>query len=193
MAYQVRCVCSRKVDVEMWQAGTDVKCSCGQAVRVPSSVDLLGQRDEQGNLKGSLQRGIEYHVMDLVKSGQLPGDRCVNCNSSTDGRVKLLCECSKAVVKIEGPSTASTVLLTLLAFMSPLKFLLFFGAREREEIRTETGTDVLIDTPLAMCEYCREEFASWSTGRIKRYLELMRTIPEYDELLQKYPQAVLHE
>ncbi|MCA9032753.1 MAG: hypothetical protein KDA66_18190, partial [Planctomycetaceae bacterium] len=123
MAYQIRCGCGRQVDVEMWQAGTDVKCSCGQAVRVPSSVDLVGQRGEQGNMKGSPHRGIEYHIMDLVKSGQLPGDHCVNCNSSTVGQVKLLCECSKAVLKVEGPSILENVLRVLLMMLFPIKYL----------------------------------------------------------------------
>ncbi|MCA9031857.1 MAG: hypothetical protein KDA66_13670, partial [Planctomycetaceae bacterium] len=91
------------------------------------------------------------------------------------------------------PSTFTTLLLAFLAVINPFKVLLLLGMRHREETRTETGTDVLIDTPLAMCEFCREDFASWSTGRTKRYLELMRSVPEYDELLQKYPQAVLHE
>ena len=169
MEYPVSCICGITIHVPEGAGGTQARCSCGRSVAVPRLSELreLARRSPEFP---------ELIIEDLLKEGRLPADSaCLRCGEETDTIYSVLAECERARY---GPPGCMVLPITWVTIL--------FGTvvyRVTKPVWLE-GRDVLLRLPLRLCTGC----ARWmcAAGAFK---EVMRRVPVYKQLLQKYPAA----
>jgi hypothetical protein len=173
MDFRLTCLCGQGVTVTEAAAETDIGCSCGRAISVPSLKEMR------------LQAGLpaydispETIIEHLLPLGQLPGSKaCVGCGAETDHSIQVLTECERSWSSHSGGFSWMTLLLSALFF--PFRVWLWQEAEEREY-----GRDKVYSLPLPVCTGCKATLR----GR-KAILQGLHKIPEYARLLDKFPDA----
>lgn len=176
MKFQYRCECGHTLQFAASSAGTAVPCLCGRQVKIPKLSELkrLSGEDDQPVL-GIADR---LRLMNLDK--QLPPDtNCIRCQVKTADRLECWVECERAWGR-EGKSWA----MALFSLHWPILSLVA-RALERGEISEVDGRDVLVRTPLALCENCQHG-ESRSESNVRR---LLLEVDLYRQLLETYPGA----
>jgi hypothetical protein len=173
MDFRISCSCGHSITVTEGAAGRAIDCPCGRVIKVPSFKEMR------------LQAGLpaynispEAEIEQMLPAGQLPGSKtCVVCGKETDNSIQVLTECERAWSKHSGGFSWLTLLVTSLWF--PVRVWLWEGVDEQEY-----GRDKVYSLPLPVCEPC--ECAVRGQKAIKKCL---REIPEYNRLLEKFPDA----
>ena len=147
MNYQIACSCHKIHQVTTGDAGSSLKCSCGQNVEVPSLTVL---RREAGELGGSPELMLET----MLRDGELPQDsNCVKCHAKTDNVRYFSVECETPEIKES--RTGVGHMMAFVMFFGWLGALMGYlrerGNMERENIR---GRLVNFRLPLQICEIC---------------------------------------
>jgi hypothetical protein len=176
MEYSVTCSCRNVIPVTATQAGTEIACPCGRAVKVPrlSQLRLATGRDAY---KSTAIEAIER----FIASGELPyGDTCALCGMPTHDAAELYVECERTWQK-----TSEAVPWWLLWFPGALKVWLI---SKFLPLPTETlGRDTGVRIPLRVCQ---PDHGRLSRIRDQRKLRgLLHTVPIYQRLLEEYPRA----
>jgi hypothetical protein len=181
--YSVSCPCGKVIEVNESAAGTEVACSCGKRVPVPSLRELRYQHGAEQAPNPVLQ--IEY----LLAAKKLPAESCcVSCGTETSGVLVVHAHC-ESIWRKGGQSTDQMLALT--AWLGPLWALLVWASRSQDAER-EFGSDVRLGLPLRVCPQCREQVQKmWRWSRLARLRELLVKVPEYRQLLERYPKARL--
>ncbi|MBX9623894.1 MAG: hypothetical protein K2X82_08765 [Gemmataceae bacterium] len=172
MSYTVACDCGKSLPVAATDAGASVPCDCGRAVEVPPLHRLRAAAGE-----GPLSAGVQLRTMLL--RGDLPGtDVCAVCGRKSDGLVRVVIHCERAVVKT-GADRADQIGCLLLGLLFGWLVLL----RPPREYRV-LGEDVVFTVPLRVCDRCAPDLDHPNDLR-----DALRTVPVYTALLHKYPVA----
>jgi hypothetical protein len=175
MKYRVQCTCGDAISVAECDAGSQVQCWCGRVVEVPSLRELRRQAGEPGPTVSP-----EMEVEALLLAGKLPEeDRCVLCESPTNGCVSCRTECERAYVQRSGPPL----------WVRALAFLTFglIGAAVASAMpghEQEWGKDRIFSLPLRVCDACRKGLTSSQAMK-----DALCRVPLYRRLLRKYPAA----
>ncbi len=177
MEYSVTCACQRVIPVAAAQAGTEVACACGRAVKVPRLSQL---RTATG--KAAYKPTVIEAIERLTREGDLPfSETCALCGMPTSDSIELYAECERA--RYRPPSVVPWWLLWLpwapvIWLMS--KFLPLPGETQ--------GRDTGVTLPLRVCK--RDQ------GRLPRnqrkLRDLLRPVPIYEQLLEEYPRARIY-
>lgn len=168
------CRCGNRLSVNEGAAGTQLPCSCGRTINVPTLRELRAAT-------GDSALAPEFEVERLLLNGWIPeGERCVCCDSPAEIH-RFWVQCDKAVVvQSEQRSILAYLLLWLI---TPLGALLAWGTRGRGN-SVEHGRDIVYRLPLRVCDTCRNELK-----KEEAIMEALRSVPVYARLFEKYPAA----
>jgi hypothetical protein len=173
MAYLLKCSCGKEVPVQSSQAGLEIACECGQAIKVPSLSKL---RELSG--KGAYEAGIIDTINRLIGCGELPaGNRCAVSGEPTEDAIELFVEAER--ISQVGTSVGQAVLVALLC--SPL-----LAAAMAIKDPRDVGREIVVATPLRVSGIHHRRVRKASQRALKRWL---RTIPVYAQLLKEYPRS----
>jgi len=125
----------------------------------------------------------ELVIETMLAQGQLPPERrCVECGKDTAEVVYVTTVCEREWSEADNANSGFNFLLTWL-FLG-LIWAYLIRAFQRNKASRTFGRDKVYPLPLPICEHCRPVLRG--PERIK---ERLRRIPEYDRLLDKFPQA----
>jgi hypothetical protein len=178
--FRVDCECGIPLKVSEASAGGSVRCVCGRSVPVPPLRDL---RVRAGLPPYNI--APEVLIEHLLASGELPPDKsCVECGAATDGAVRVITECERTMIPRSGVPWPVGCLLLL---FSPVLYLLFrAGTAVEDSGRVEEhGRDKIYTLPVPVCADCRPRLHRQTIQ------DTLRKIPIYEQLLDKFPDAVL--
>lgn len=117
----------------------------------------------------------------LVAAGELPrGTTCVRCQFPTEGILDCSVECERPYRSERG----FWDYLLLMAFGSWWLAAIAWRDYEQTEVH---GRETLVKTPLRMCPDCQARYHAGS--RAGELRQLLHSVPEYDALLQTFPNA----
>jgi hypothetical protein len=179
--YQVACSCGAEIGVTAGQAGETAVCRCGKWVAIPNLSDLRRSAGEAAY--GEDVVGAVRHA--LAAGGALPAGRCVSCGTATESRLDVVAECETPFA--HKPSGLRHVLAL---FWIQMWAVLEIAGRNRKGDAPEVyGREVVVQLRLSLCGDCR----SHQPGLLKprRVKHLLRLVPLYRGLLDKYPRARL--
>jgi hypothetical protein len=160
------------------KAGGEVNCACGRAVRVPPLTELR------------VRAGLPpYHISPelliehLLGSGELPPDKhCLDCNRLTDCVMFVAVECER--LRLEKRQSMLWYIPVYLLTNWIVALALFDRERHRDHPK-EYGRDKIYRLPLPVCENCHAKL------RPRQAKEWLRRVPVYEQLLDKFPNAVV--
>lgn len=174
MDYQLTCRCGNHLSVSEGAAGSQLPCSCGRMINVPTLRELRAAT-------GGSALAPEFEVERLLLSGWTPeGEQCVCCGASAEIH-RFWVQCDKAIVAQSGHHSIWAHLLLLL--VTPLGALLARRERDRGS-SVEHGRDIVYRLPLRACDRCRNELK-----KEEALMKALRSVPVYARLLEKYPSA----
>jgi len=163
--YLVTCECGQAHNVTAGAAGTHVACGCGRQVAVPS---LQALRRSAGEPTVS----AELEIRALLQDDRLPEEpTCLRCGAET-------ADVGHALVVCERPEVQGTEW----RFRLP-PLLLGWLVWTRSGQAQERGRHVSFRLPLRLCRGCAARL--WRS----EVVELLRRVPVYGRLLEKYPHA----
>jgi hypothetical protein len=172
MDFRIPCQCGQHVLVTEGSAGATVPCPCGRTLAVPSLKEL---RLQVG--LSPYELSPELVIEGLLASGEwLPNKTCAQCNTDTADIIQIMVECERSWSRSSGTSWPALVLACLI---SP--WVLLFRERNEEKVY---GKDKVLWLPLAVCMPCQINLR-----RSKVIKECLRKVPEYRQLLDKFPNA----
>jgi hypothetical protein len=175
LQFRVNCECGNQIVVKEGSAGARIACPCGRSISVPSLKEL---RIQAGLPPYELSP--ELVIEHLLAAGELPfGKTCVQCQQETDEIIQVNTECERAWVHRTGGFSWGTLLFSM--FVLPIR--IWFWERREE---TVYGKDKIYPLPLRVCQACQR-----TLRRQRAIKECLRRIPEYDRLLDKFPDAVV--
>jgi hypothetical protein len=179
MEYHVSCGCGKRIAVEAEQAGTTIRCDCGQDVPVPSLSKL---RTTAG--LGAYESGVIDTIRRMLDEGTLPwGETCAESGRPTQDVIQLVVQCERLQTAKDGLRSWQ-----LAVFLFGLWALLVMAGRgqQHEEAR---GRDTFVTIPLRLQRESHRRLARWGTQRTFR--RLLKTVPVYARLLEEYPRAAI--
>ncbi len=174
MEFPVDCECGARMMVREGQAGAKRSCECGRIVKVPPLHELRRSIGMSPHLLSP-----ELVIEHLAFKGELPRCRtCACCGSETDQHIFVVTECERAQVQDD---TRFHWLMLLAGFWG-----IIFSLALRGQDRREYGKDKIYTLPLTVCPECQCDL------RGERQLkEALRHVPEYNRLLNKFPDALV--
>lgn len=172
--FRVNCPCGDHVLVSEGAAGATFTCSCGKLIQIPSSIQLRA-------VAGLAPIAPPEEVVEmLLMSGTVPGDgRCSLCAGETRDIIKVLTVCERVQTKRSGGFSWPLFVFSLVFL--PVKLFLWEPPEEQY-----FGRDKIFPLPLFVCEKCRPAVC----GRAV-LVRCFRRVPEYRNLLEKFPNASL--
>jgi hypothetical protein len=177
MEYHVPCRCGKRISVKTEEAGTTIRCECGQGVQVPSLSKL---RTMSG--VGAYESGAIDTIQRMLDEGALPwGETCAESGRPTKDLIHLVVQCERLHV----PQDRYKLALLAVLIFGWVAALLAFGGKEREA----RGRDTSIRIPLRLGRDYHDKLARWGSQRKLR--RLLRTVPVYGRLLDEYPRATI--
>lgn len=173
MEFVLRCSCGRPVRVTAAQAGSELRCDCGNVTLVPMLSEL-----RRGAGQPAYGVDIAETLRNMHADGLLPLEtRCVQCQMQTEGILKCSVECERTFSR--GGGFWVTVIVGLVLSCGDI--------RDDYRNREVHGRELVVQTPLRLCDNCRH--ALGKKPRKRRVVELLRMVPMYDQLLREYPNA----
>jgi hypothetical protein len=173
MPIPLKCSCGREVPVQFSQAGAEIACECGQAIKVPSLSKL---RELSG--KGAYEAGIIDTINRMVASGELPaGNHCAVSGEPTADAIDLFVEAERVSQVGTSPGMAAAVAL----LCSPLIAIAMMLKAPKD-----VGRETFVATPLRVSGIHHQRVLRSSQRQLKRWL---RSVPVYAQLLKEYPRA----
>jgi hypothetical protein len=177
MQYHVGCRCGQQLAVTADQAGTTVRCECGESVTVPSLSKL---RAAAGI--GSYESGTIDTIRRMLAEGTLPwGETCAVTGRPTRDVIRIEVQCEH----LHSPEDPVRFALLLGLCVGPWATLLLYG-RGRDQPQ---GRDTVVTVPLLVCREYQIGLDRWWKKRGLR--RLLRTVPVYARLLDEYSKATL--
>jgi hypothetical protein len=171
MEFKAVCECGKMHAVTAADAGAKIPCTCGRTVSVPS----LGKLRQQGLVPDQTHPVLA--IDRLLETGQLPPPGgCVRCGVASDRVVKIEAECERTWVRRQDEFKWWYVFL-------PWIVLLAWAANRHPQTKLH-GSDVILTLPLRVCDHCLAE-----TRGPAGLQSLLRQVPVYERLLEKYPEA----
>ncbi|HEX3150218.1 MAG TPA: hypothetical protein VHR66_19225 [Gemmataceae bacterium] len=176
MTYPVRCECGHVHHVDATLAGSTLICKCQREVTIPSLSRLKTAAGEKA-------LSPEVRLEQMLNLGMLPREKnCLLCRRPTADVTHFWATLERAFVK-KDPSRVWWILILGWLFLGWL-FVLLILLRARDD--RVFGSDVQLRLPLRVCQDCAPQLAESRT-----LFEAVVAVPEYDELLDKYPNAEL--
>jgi hypothetical protein len=177
MKYHVLCGCGKSLPVKTEEAGTTIRCDCGESVTVPSLSKL---RSTVG--LGAYESGAIDTILRMLDEGILPwGETCAESGRPTRDVLPLHVQCER----IHAPADNTKVILLAL-LVTPLALL---GLRKDQ--REAVGRDTSVVVPLRLSRAYHRSLSRWGGGSQRRLQRLLRTVPVYARLLDEYPNATI--
>jgi hypothetical protein len=176
MTYPVRCECGHVHHIDATLAGSTLVCGCRREVVIPSLSRLKAAAGEKA-------LSPEVRLEQMLSLGMLPQEKtCAICGRPTMDVVFFWATLERAFVKKDPSRVWWILILTWLVLGWLFIILLLLRARDDRVF----GSDVQLRLPLRICSGCAPELTNGSTLH-----EAVAAVPEYDELLEKFPDAEL--
>jgi hypothetical protein len=177
MDLSVNCSCGERIAVTAAHAGSEIRCTCGLGVAVPSLGEL---RRNAGHARYEI--GVADRIRQRVDAGALPSENaCVKCGVPTADVLWCIIECERPWSTGSGFWKTFFVLLLTPVWI----YAKVLADHKNPEVQ---GREVVVETPLRVCRNCQAKLNP------KRDLAgLLRKTPLYDELLTEYPRATISE
>ncbi|MEM7477396.1 MAG: hypothetical protein AAF483_20620 [Planctomycetota bacterium] len=144
----VNCECGLAIGVRKSQAGGTASCKCGRVVSVPSLANLR----RNAGLVG-VKSAVEKNIEELLESGELPVDHCVECKGQALEELKLLAVCESSHLSSSSSGSGDG-----LQFLFALLIGLTAVLPKREDV--VHGRDTIVDAPIPICPRCKPIWAS---------------------------------
>ena len=174
MEYHISCRCGKQLTVNTEQAGTTIRCDCGETVQVPS-LSLLRQTAGQG----AYESGAIDTIHRMLRDGALPwGEACAVSGRPTQDLIQLVVQCER--LYFVGDQFRSRLLV--LALLGPWALLASVAGKRPNETH---GRDTVVKVPLRV----HRDFHGGLNRRVsqRKLRRLLRTVPVYARLLEEYP------
>ncbi|MCE9524823.1 MAG: hypothetical protein K8R36_02065 [Planctomycetales bacterium] len=174
--FHYTCECGCALPIAASSAGMVVPCRCGKQVKVPKLSELKrlsGQHVEP-------IVGIADQLRTMYLDKQLPPDtHCVCCQTKTTETLDCWVECERTYDR-NGKGWAMAIL-----FVWSLPLFLLARAFNRGSAHEVDGRELIVRTPLPICEKCLDT-TSRNSANIR---QLLLRVELYRRLLEKYPHA----
>jgi hypothetical protein len=178
MEYHVICPCGKQLPVQTDDAGTTIRCQCGQSVAVPSLSKL---RTMAGF--GAYESSAVETIQRMLDEGTLPGGQtCAKSGRPTQDVLPFEVQLEPD----DGWRDRMGFWLAVAYLAGPLLTILFvimgkqIAARHPENVVT---------IPLRIDRKFHRGLAWWGTQwKLRR---LLSTTPVYARLLEEYPRAII--
>ena len=177
--------CGNEIPVSAVMAGTEVSCSCGTVNDVPllsSLRKLAGKAAYITNTAEEIKR--------VLADGELPFPRdCVVCRMRTEEIFECITVCEQPAARSESDPGWGffNLLVTPLALMAG--WIVFVDSEGAPEQADAHGRELVVSTPLAMCQRCHGETRGLTKQSGLR--ALLQTVPIYARLLEEFPEATI--
>lgn len=142
MEFDVDCQCGKTHSVSHTAAGTNLVCSCGNSVVVPS----LAQLRRKIGLKAVEQSPADL-VNSGVKAGVLPPQECFVCGQSNSDEYGFMAICESSNAHTRGRFNWGLLLLTLFFPVTIFSW--------RSEETKVVGRDTVVPVPISLCYSCK--------------------------------------
>jgi len=143
MTFSFSCECGNTLEVTATQAGTEIPCLCGDAVRVP----LLSQLRQLAG-QGAYEVDTVDTIIRMTRDGELPhGDICVISGFPTSDTYDLYVQCESKWIKGLGKGQYLFLILTCI-FLPIWIIWVLVGRVLFNEKRQELGHDRGVYTPV---------------------------------------------
>jgi len=143
MQFDIDCECGKTHAVNKTAAGTNLACSCGRSVSIPSLAKLR----RSAGLKG-VEESPTNRVTSGVSAGILPPQECFVCGHAEGDQYELVAICESSTARTSGGFDWMVFLLTL--FLSPL--IVFSWKKETTRV---IGRDTVVPVPISVCYSCK--------------------------------------
>lgn len=170
MDITITCPCGEKVTRNEGSAGAVLACCCGRELKFPSLAELRKMQGEPPDPERLIRGGIEVDEL-------FPDHACSGCFVRTDSWVPVMIECESGIAS-GGISWLTFLALLLLAPLAGV-FVVF---RWRDSTVVSRGKGYRV--PLLACAECQKKLV-----KPDPLLECLRSVPVYERLLDKYPDA----
>ena len=135
--------------------------------------------------RGAGQPGYEVDIAEKLRQqfadGDLPVETaCVKCGVTTEGVLKCSVECERTWAR--GGGYWKTFFLAV--------FVPWHHLRNDFRDPEVLGQERVVQTPIRLCDDCR--YAMEKKPRKRQLVELLRTVPAYDQLFREYPNAEVY-
>jgi hypothetical protein len=177
MSYPVSCQCGMRHLVSATEAGSRIRCPCGNSLDVPTLSSLRSSAGETPYPASTIEK-----IKAMIRDGRLPsGEICPYSGRPVNDTVFFHVQCERS--SIEGESnTVASIIFGLIAGIRGARIL-------AEQIRPprEVGRNTLIEIPLRISSDVRKQVLR--IRRQKTLKALLCHTPIYAQLLQEYPDA----
>ena len=168
--YPVPCSCGQQREVPSTEAGRTYQCTCGLTVEIPTLREL---KQSVGESSTVVELEIEYKLnQKLLPESSI----CEICQIPTEESATAIVVCESITQKSESKLSSLATFL-LFRWVGLILKPDFAGGRERD-----VGRHVQFPLPIRICSACRDQ----NRGKAKT---ILKNIPLYARLLQKYPHA----
>ena len=173
--FSFACRCGRAITVSPSQAGSTVRCGCGEKVGVPSLSRL---RELSG--KEAYESGIGDAIQRMIQTGEVPeGDICAVSGKTTGDTIDLEILVPRAFR--EGTSRRQNALLIFLLGFLALPLLVVRG---RGGTMIDEEGALTLRVPLRVAAPYHSKVRGMSQRRLRR---LLCSVPVYATLLKENP------
>jgi hypothetical protein len=172
--FSLDCQCGQVITIAGSQAGSMVTCACGALVKVPS----LGRLRELSG-KGRYESSICDTIKRMVASGELPaGGTCAVSGKPTVDVIELEVLVPRFFKTDEDPAKQM--------WMVGVWALLYIALFQRSQMEEDEEGATIVQAPLRVARRYQGRVRRMSQSRLHR---LLRTVPEYGQLLDENPQS----
>lgn len=183
------CACGKRLPVRFQDAGTQIDCTCGHEVKVPS-LGKLRQLAGQDAYTTNAVEAIRKHL----NLGEHPaGNDCLLCGAQNCKRHAFVAICESSYTKGTDSAASNDIpsLLGKLLFLTAAPRLLsifLFRKNQQTEVQ-QFGRDTSVEITLPLCDSCTSAGLGPKNSTAAR--SLMRKVALYDQLLAEFPSLKL--
>lgn len=172
MEITIACPCGAKFTRNEGSAGARFKCACGQDLQVPALAELRRMSGEPEDPERLIRAGLDEREL-------FPDGACCRCQVRTEAWVPVLIECEPGCTEGGFDWRAVLLALAMSCILLPIGFILLVRSWRPQTGHAGKGYRV----PLLVCPECQKRLDR------ETLIQCVRSVPVYDRLLNKYPEA----
>lgn len=174
MEFKVNCSCGVTSVLRPTEAGSQIKCDCGQEF----DIQTLGEPRRKPGSDGVHRNPVEQ-VLAKINTNELPGKECVVCDTPAKHHVQLFAECELGRTKTHGGFDWGLLFATLL-----LPISIFSWRNEDDEYE---GRDTVVPVPLTLCSACEYQAPSFRHFPFIKWVRILLLVAAIITFVTNHP------
>ncbi len=188
-AVSISCNCGQVHAIREIQAGSQIRCSCGRSVDVPS----LGNLRQLAGKEAYVTNPAEAIRKSVAQGIEPAGNSCLVCGSDVSNTYRCVAECERSLTKDAQNNENSLVrflarLISVILIPKLLVIYLFSRPAANSEPQV-FGHDVAVEFQLPVCEQCAQAGHDPRKHRVAR--KMLQEVDLLNQLLEYYPAIAL--